>query len=227
MIAFAVHQSIQGNSMNDTRSKLLGLALAGSLVLTPAIGIAADFYGGVGFGQSKTKDYDDYVVENFDDGSITSASFDDSDSALRIFVGAEINPNFSLELGHVDLGEASTSAQSDGSVFYAAGPVKHSASADGLDLSVIGRIPISEAAAAHVRAGFFKWDVSERISDSTGGASGSEDGTDFFFALGGEYRAAEQFGLRAEYAFYTVDAAGGEFDISLLSLSAAYYFQGR
>ena len=213
--------------MNDTKAKLIAIAVAGSFALAPAVASAADFYAGIGFGQTKTKDYDDYVVNNFDDGSFTSASFDDSDTGLRLFVGALINPNFSIELGHVDLGEASTDAQSNGCCFYFAGPVQHSAGADGLDLSVVGRLPISEAGGVHVRAGMFKWEVSESISDSGGGASGSDDGNDFFYALGAEYRVGEQLGLRAEYAFYTLDAAGGEFDVNMLSASAAFYFAQR
>jgi OOP family OmpA-OmpF porin len=210
--------------MKDIKARVLGGLLAAGFAWVPAAGSAADFYAGLGLGQSKTKDYEDYVRNNFDDGSITSASYEDSDTGLRLFVGAALNPNFSVELGHVDLGEATTSAQSDGCCFYAPGPVRHGASADGLDLSGVGRIPISEAAGVFIRAGMFKWDVQERISDSTGGASGSDDGTDFFYALGGEFRVGAQVGLRAEYAFYTVDADGGEFDVSMLSAAAAYYF---
>lgn len=213
--------------MNDTKARAVCGLVAASLALAPMTALAADFYAGVGFGQTKTKDYDDYVAQNFDDGSITSASFDDSDTGLRIFGGVTINPNFAVELGFLDLGEASTDAESDGCCFYAPGEVKHSASADGMELSAVARIPITEAAAIFGRLGVFNWDVSEKISDTTGGASGSDDGNDVFYALGGEYRFPSAFALRAEYAFYTVDATGGEFDISNLSAVAAYYFGSR
>jgi len=196
-----------------------------TLALCSGLAGAADFYGGLGVGQSKSGDYEDYVATNWDDGSIVAADFDDSDTGLRIFVGAAINPNFSLELAHLDLGEASTDAESDGSgFFYAAGPVKHSVSVDGLELSGLGRMPVSDAAEVFARLGFFKWDASEKIADSTGSLSGSDDGNDLFYAFGGEYRATPSFGLRLEYAFYTLDTAAGSYDVDMLSVSGAVRF---
>jgi len=198
--------------------------LAATLALAAGTANAADFYAGLGVGQATSKDYEDYVANTWDDGSFTSANFDDSDTGYRVFVGARITPNFSAELGHVDFDEGSTRAESDGTVFYAAGPVRHSVSADGLDLSVVGRLPVSEAAGLHVRLGMLNWDASEKISDSTGGFSGSDDGSDFFFAFGGEYSVNERVGIRAEYAFYSLDTDGGTFDVDMLSVAGAFYF---
>lgn len=192
----------------------------GAFVLSAAcpLASAAAFYGGGSFGQAKVEDYEDYVASNWDDGSIVAADFEDKDTALRIFGGADINPNFAVELGYVDLGEATTDAVSDGCCFYAAGGVKHELSADGIDLSILGKLPVGEAGALNVRLGFLKWDGEEKISDSTGSLRGSDDGTDFFFAFGGQYRLSERFGLRGEYAMYKLD----EFDVDVLSVSATF-----
>lgn len=182
---------------------------------------AADFYVGGSFGQSEVEDYSDYA-SNYDDGSFTAADFDDSDTALRLFVGADLNPNVAVELGYVDLGEASTDATSDGCCFYAPGPVSHSLTADGIDLSILGKVPVGESGALGARLGLLKWDGEEKLSDSTGSLSGSDDGTDLFFGLGGQYNFSEQVGLRGEYVMYKLD----DFDINVLSLALTFKLQG-
>lgn len=215
----SVHPSSLGEQLMTTAASSRNVLVA-AFVLSGAcpIASAADFYAGGSVGQTKAEDYEDYVASNYDDGSIVAADFDDKDTALRLFVGADVNPNVAVELGYVDLGEATTDALSNGCCFYAAGGVRHELSADGIDLSVLGKLPVGDAGAVNVRIGFLKWDGDEKISDSTGSLSGSDDGTDFFLAFGGQYRLSEQFGLRGEYAMYKLD----DFDVDVLSLSLIF-----
>ena len=189
------------------------------LISAPPTLHAANFYAGASFGQSTWDDIET-SESDIDDGSIISMDSEDSDTGLRLFIGAEINPNLSVELGHVDLGEFTIDAISDGSgVLYAPGDVSAKASGDGMDLSLIGKFPVGSRGSLYVRAGMLMWDVDAKLSDSTGSISGSDDGSDIFYAFGGEYRIADNFGLRGEYALYTLD----EDDVNLLSLSLIYH----
>jgi OmpA-OmpF porin, OOP family len=182
---------------------------------------AADFYAGAAFGRAGADDYKHYIGSNFDDGSFTSSSVDDSDTGRRLFIGASINPNISFEFGHVDFGKASTTAQSNGCCFYSPGPAYHKLTADGLELSAVGRLTIGERGAITVRIGRLDWDVEESIRDSgVAMVDGSGDGSDFFSAFGGEYRFAERLSIRGEYAFYSLE----DFEVSLLSAALAFYF---
>jgi len=180
-------------------------------------------YVGASFGQSSSGDYEDYVAFNYDDGSIYFADVEDKSFSYRIFVGTDLNENFSAELGYVNFGEATTAALSNGCCVYAAGFVDHELSADGIDFSVVGKVLVGQKGSVNARAGFLKWDAEERISDSTGWLKGSDDGSDAFFAFGGEYKATDGLGIRGEYAFYKL----GDFDVDVLSLSILYYFGAK
>jgi OmpA-OmpF porin, OOP family len=192
------------------------------------IGWASDFYVGGALGQSKVEGYEDYVSSNFDDGSIVAASFDDKDTALRVFVGMELNQNIAFEFGYLDLGEASTDATSDGSgSFYAQGPVKHRLSADGFDVGILLKGALSPEATVGFRAGLYKWDADEFLDNAAIRASGSEDGTDLFYAINGHYKLTPNLTMRGEYAIYKLEAPAQDFDVDLFSISLVYNITSR
>jgi OOP family OmpA-OmpF porin len=198
--------------------KLNALAI-GSLLFASFTVSAANLYVGAGVGQSE---YDDFGTDasGLDDGSIIAADINDTDTGIRLFIGAGINPNLSIELGYVDLGEFTIDAISDGSGFlYAPGDVSLDIPADGVDLSFIGKLPVGTNGSLNLRVGFLMWDAKAKLADTTGSISVSDDGNDIFFAFGGEYRFTEQLGLRGEYAIYDLDGT----DVNLLSASLAYY----
>lgn len=199
-------------------------SLAALVLVAAATGVSAsDFYIGGSLGTSKVKDYEEIVANCCDDGSIIAASFDDGDSAMRLFAGLPLNPNFSIELGYLDLGQAQTDAVSDGSGFlYAAGAVRHTLEADGFDLSLVGHMPVGTQGKIGARFGFYKWEGEATLSDSTGGISDSEDGNDFFYALNGAYQINPKLSLRGEFAFYALDSDGEDVDVDVMSLSLIY-----
>ncbi|MBS0468575.1 MAG: outer membrane beta-barrel protein [Proteobacteria bacterium] len=56
-------------------------------------------------------------------------NFDDSDTAIKLYMGAYFHPNFGLELGYLDLGKARR--------------IGGNTSARGLNLSLVGRLPLA------------------------------------------------------------------------------------
>ena len=98
--------------MKTLALKISGLFLL--LVFHPGLWAAEAVpsgYVGLGFGAAKIDDLDTSIEdENCADviafGGTCSVSSDDSDTGYKIFGGWKVNPNFSVELSYVDLGEA-------------------------------------------------------------------------------------------------------------------------
>lgn len=181
----------------------------------------AGFYLGAAVGQATYEDFDDAPAV-IDDGSFTRASADDTDTGTRIFLGMELDPRFSLELGYTDLGEFTVNAVSDGSGFaYAPGRVNMTVGVDGIDLSLVSRLPVGPAGSINIRLGMFLWDGTIDLSDSFGFLHTSDDGSDVLVSFGGEYRLSDWLAVRADYTLYNID----EDNLDQISASLVYYPQ--
>ena len=178
------------------------------------------FYAGFNYGQASWDvTLDD--VAFLDDGSIISASLDDSDTSYSLILGYQFNPNFALEGGFIDFGELNVDATSDGTGFlYAPGPVNLNASADGLFFNAKGIIPLSEMFSLYGKLGLLMWDAEVTLSDSTGRISDSDDGNDLFYGVGGSLNITRSLALNADYSLYTLD----ETDVDVLSIGIQYSF---
>lgn len=195
-----------------------------ALAMAPAVH-AEGFYVGAAFGTSSSDDYENYVLANWDDGSFTSATIEDSDTFTRFFVGYDLNENFAFELGLSDLGTVTTDAVSNGCCFYFPGPVHHEVSADGMEVSALAKLPLGESGGLFFRLGFFAWDITEAVSDSSGGAAFSDDGSDLYYGIGASYKFGESWALSGEYTLYSMEpSAGGSFDATSMSVSLSYAF---
>jgi len=135
-------------------------------------------------------------------------------TSLRLALGYQINPNFSIEGGYADFGELTVNATSDGSGFlYFPGPVNLTAAADGLFFNLKGQLPLSEQFSLFGKVGFLKWDAEVTLSDSTGGLSEGVDDNDIFFGIGGSFNINNSVSLNLEYTLYTLD----DLDVDVLS----------
>lgn len=184
----------------------LGVALA-----PPESAAEVGGYFGVTAGQTDA----DFGVSDFDDGSITSGSVDDTDTGTKLFGGYRFTENAAIEGGIVDLGEITFNGISNGfGVLYFAGPVAFDIEADGLFVAgVFGRT--FDKGAVFVKIGYMMWDAELTLVDSGGPLSADDDGTDLMFGFGGEYRVNDRIAIRAEFETFTEIL---EEDISLLSL---------
>lgn len=201
----------------DAPARLLALAMA---VLVSGAAQAWEFPLGYAFGQAELDGHAGYANDNWNDSSFSSFGGGGGESSGRVFVGAYPVPYFGFEYGFVDFGTSKVSAQSNGCCLYFAGPVTHKLSADGSELSLVGRVPVGQKASVLLRLGQLKWEGEERIDASNGFAEGTDDGNDMFYGLGADYRLGERFLLRGEYVRYSL----GDFDATRLSVGLALVF---
>jgi OOP family OmpA-OmpF porin len=165
------------------------------------------------------------VLDDFSDlqdGSIISASLDDSDTSFSLSLGYKINPNFAIEGGYIDLGELTVNATSTGGFFYAPGPVTVKVEADGLFFDAKGILPINEQFSLYGKLGLLMWDEKGTLSDVTGSISADDDGTDVFFGVGASFNISEKISLNADFSRYAVDEDST--DVDVLSVGIQFGF---
>lgn len=188
-------------------------ALALGIAVTP-IAHAEGGYAGVGFGQTSVDV--DCILD-------ISCSADDSDTALKIFGGYQFNPNFAIELGYYDLGEAKLTGTDSFLGFTRA-----RAEASGINFAVVGSFPVTERFTLMGKAGFFRWEVDySEFTSSFGSYSASETGFDPMFGIGGAFNFSEKLGIRVEYEkFLDVgdEDTTGQSDVDLISASLVFRF---
>lgn len=167
------------------------VAMALGLISMPAL--AADdqgFYAGAGAGQLS--------VDFSGDIDGTSFSFDDGDTAFRIFGGWQFNENFGLEAGYVDGGSASETFNIEGT------DVDVDIDVTGIDLMLRGVLPVGESFFAFAQAGVIFWDADFKASALGVSESDSDSGEDLIYGAGIGFNFSENAGVRAEYMMYDI-----------------------
>jgi OmpA-OmpF porin, OOP family len=185
------------------------IAIVGLTAAAFALPAQAQWYAGAGFGQSTFKD------ELGCQGGGAGVSCDDKDTALKLFVGTQINPNFAAEATYQNFGKVSIS----GGGFSA--EIKSYA----FDLSALGMLPFGGQFAGYGRLGVY-YAKSEGTSNIPGLANVSENNTGLTYGLGLQWAPIRNLGVRLEYQVYH-DVGGGDLgkgDIDVLGLSALYRF---
>ena len=183
------------------------VAMALGLISMPAL--AADgqgFYAGVGAGQLS--------VDTSGDIDGTSFSFDDSDTAFRIFGGWQFNENFGLEAGYVDGGSASETINIEGT------DVDFKIDVSGIDLMLRGVLPVGESFFAFAQAGMIFWDADFKASALGVSESDSDSGEDLAYGAGIGFNFSENAGVRAEYMIYDISS-----DSDVDSILASFFWK--
>ncbi len=169
---------------------------------------AQGLYLGGSVGKS---DIDDSITS----GLITSGPVDGKDTGYKIFGGYQINQNFGVELGYVDLGKVTYSG------FSGTSPVTNgTVEATGFNISAVGSVPLNPSFALFGKIGMFVWEA--KANDITGGSpfSAKEDGTDVSFGFGLSYNFTKNVSARVEWERFKMDSENA----SLLSVGIAYRF---
>jgi len=183
------------------RVALNGLAMLGLLAGASAYADQAPgFYAGAGIGQATVK--------------VDDADFDASDTAFKVFGGYNFNDNFAAEVTYFDGG-------APGETFDLGGGDTGRIEAEftGLNLSVVGRIPVSESFALFAKVGYASYDVKARATAFGFSDSASDSDNDLSYGLGAAFSFG-QFDVRGEYE--AIDVSDGDFNV--LSLSGVYRF---
>jgi len=205
------------------------LAAAALAVTFSSSGFAAgsNFYASISAGDADN-----------DMGMGTSADFivDDSDLAYGLSVGYRINRYFAIEAGYQDLGESSVigigaggagpgGAGGPGNAFGDTIRMQGDASlytdTSGFTLGAAASYPVNNQLDVYAKAGVFVWDtdydydggVTINGVDYSGTGSVSDDGSDFYYGLGGRWNVNERVGVGFEWVHYEahtdVDVIGG------------------
>ena len=183
--------------------QLFGLAGVGSLLACAATPVLAQdvgsFYGGLSVGQSRAK-IDDARISAGLLGlglSTTAMVRDEKDTAYKLLLGYQFSPHFALEGGYFNLGQFGFQATTS-----PAGSLSGQIKLQGLNLDLVGRLPLSERWSALARVGAQVAQASDRFS-GTGAVfvlnpSPSERAGNIKAGLGLQYAVSKSLMVRVE-----------------------------
>lgn len=155
----------------------------------------------LGIGQS------DYSLGN----GIGLFDSDDGDTAYSMRGGSFFNANLGMEIGYTHFGK----------VKRAGGTTK----AEGLNLSVVGRMPVSPSFNVLGKIGTTYSDTHVSSNPASGVAAGSEKDFGLSYGIGAEYLFTPQWSGVLQYESTRMQFAGDRSDrVGLTSLSARYRF---
>lgn len=138
-------------------------------------------------------------------------SSDDSDTAYNIYTGTFFHPNFGLELGYTNFGK----------IDRAGGRTK----AQGFNLSLAGRAPISPSFNLLGKLGTTYGRTEVSALPGSGVASGKETGFGVSYGLGAEYVFGPQLSAVLQYDEHKLKFSGGNKDsISATTVGLRYRF---
>lgn len=184
------------------------------------------WYGGVNAGQSRAKIDDVRIVGGLlARGLITSSiTDDDRDTGYKLFGGYRMNRNFALEAGYFDLGKFGFTATT-----LPAGTLNGRIKIKGVNLDLVGMLPITEKFSAFGRVGVNRAEARDTFT-GTGAVrvlnpNPRKRDTNIKFGLGLQYAFSDAFAVRAEVERYRInDAVGNDGDIDLASIGLIYRF---
>jgi OOP family OmpA-OmpF porin len=160
-------------------------------------------YAGASLAQHE---FEDWVMGIPDDGGFTGGSIDEEDTGFGLVAGVEPFEHLGFEVGFHDFGEAELVAQSNGTgSTWAAGPVTQTFSLRAIDVSLVGRLPITQEWGVFGRAGISyyeaEWRLAGTLQPSTpvSGSVGENTHQSPVFGAGIEYRGLGAWSLVASY----------------------------
>lgn len=200
-------------------SLMTALALGFLLVAFTSPASAGFYYGG-SVGQASA----DVSTTDFDDGGSLSGSVDDSPTDWRLYGGYKFFKFLAVEASWLDMGKVTFDGTSDGSgVFYDAGAVTTSQSADGYSISTLGTIPVGTSFQVFAKVGYVFWDADLTLSNTAfpgGSLSANDDGNDLQYGAGFAWDYTGPGSLRFDYEIGEVAGV----DIDNLSAGLAFRF---
>ncbi|MET3108623.1 OOP family OmpA-OmpF porin [Oxalobacteraceae bacterium GrIS 2.11] len=187
---------------------------------------SAAWYMGANIGQSKAKIDNNSIhdVLIYDGATSVSISDDNRDTGYKVYGGYQINDNFAIEAGFFDLGKFSYLATT-----VPAGTVNGDIRLKGLNLDLLGFIPLTENFSVFGRVGMNYAQARDNFSASGIVAitdpNPSKRSLNYKFGLGLQYRLTQALAIRLEAERNRVDdAIGNKGDVDLYSVGLTYRF---
>jgi OOP family OmpA-OmpF porin len=183
-------------------------------------------YVGVGAGESQAKIDNARISQGLlGAGLVTdSLSEDNKGNAYKAYIGLPINPFWAVEAGYFDLGRFGFTANTT-----PAGSLNGTARIKGLNLDLVGTLPITDRWSLLGRVGAAYAETKDVFS-STGAAvvtnpSPSKRQTNVKFGFGTQYAFTPALTMRLEAERYRVnDAVGQRGDVDMVTLGLVYRF---
>lgn len=206
--------------------RLIATAALATLVASPVFAQSypgvpdAGPYLGAGIGHAML---DNSTLDDLDDFGFDT---DDNDVSYKLFAGYQFNPYFAVEASYVDFGDFTGDLTlTDGTN---TATVNAKASADGVGVAVIGKLPIQSGFSLYGKLGAIAWDGDVSATGRFNGSIVSQerdsaDDADPFYGIGAEY-VINQIVMRAEFERYDLSAGGEDFEIDMISGSIGYRF---
>ena len=185
-------------------------------------------YLGLSAGESKARIDSERIRQGLlDQGLSTSTLTEDSrDTGYKAYIGIPIHPNWAVEAGYFDLGRFGFNATT-----APVGGLTGSARIRGLNLDLVGFLPITERWSLMGRVGAAYAQTQDRFS-GTGAVAVTDPSprrreTNYKYGLGTQYAFTPTLSLRLEAERYRVnDAIGHRGDVDLFTLGLIYRFGG-
>ena len=209
-------------------TRLAGLAGLASLVGAPAFAEPDPgyFYGGASIGQSRSKIDDARITADLlSQGLVTSAMTNDEKSlAWKAFGGYQFNRYIGVEAGYFSLGRFGFT-----STTVPAGTLDGRIKLHGINLDLVGTLPLSERFSVFGRVGAQHASARDSFSGNGGvvvlSPNPSKSETNVKFGAGLQYAITPSLMLRGEAERYRVnDAVGNHGDINVYSLGLVFAF---
>lgn len=207
------------------------LGLAALAVLCSPFALAQDtgWYGGINFGQSSANIDDAKITSSLLGGGFASASVanDERDTGYKLYGGYRINRNLAVEGGYFDLGKFGYTATT-----VPAGTLTGTIKLRGLNLDVVGIVPINAKFSAFGRIGLNYAEARDSFT-GTGSVtvlnpSPSKRDVNYKLGLGIQYDFTPSLGVRVEAERYRIDdAVGSKGDVDLVTVGLLYRFGGK
>lgn len=201
-----------------TAGFLLLATLGNPLMAETTTDYSSGWYIGGNIGTSTANIDEDEITQNLTNPSYSD---DESDLGYKLFGGYQFNENFALEGGYFNLGKF------DYSLSTGTGTADGSIEVMGLNLDIVGILPITENFSAFARVGA----TYAQAEDSFGGTlfvtdpNPKEESLNYKFGAGLQYAITDAVGVRLEAERYRIDdAVGDDGDIDLVSIGLTYRF---
>ena len=176
----------------------LGLLLVSYMIAAP---VRADqpFYFQADVGRS-----------NVDDSSVP---LDEDATSFRLSGGYQITPWLAADLGYTDLGTFEATLVEPNSP-----PLALEATADGLELGFIGRVPLGDKFALTAKIEMLWWDSKVVV----GGQTENDDGNDLTYGVGADWALNDMFVITGAWQKYEIS----DIDVDTLTLGFRLRFGG-
>ena len=208
--------------------RLAGLAGLASLVASPAFAESDPgyFYGGASIGQSRSKIDDARITAGLlSQGLVTSAMSNDEQAlAWKAFGGYQFNRYVGVEAGYFSLGHFGFT-----STTVPAGTLDGRIKLHGINLDLVGTLPITERFSAIARVGAQHASARDSFQGSGGAVvltpNPSKSETNVKFGVGRQYAFTPNLMLRGEAERYRIDdAVGNHGDVNMYSVGLVLAF---